>query len=262
MQGLYNNLCILNKGFMEKKRADIVLCEKGLAESRTRARALIKNGSAFVDGRVIEKPSELLDGDSVFTLSEDAMEYVSRAALKLETAIDSFGVSPKGLTVADIGASTGGFTQCLLNHGAEKVFAVDVGKDQLHHTLRSNPSVVSMEGVNARELTAESFPCKIDMAVMDVSFISQTLIYPALASILEKGAYLIALVKPQFEVGKENVGKKGVVKDKKGALIEMVTLKIQYAAEDNGFELLQVIDSPIKGGTGNKEYLALLRKTV
>lgn len=247
---------------MEKKRADLVLCEKGLAESRTRARALIKSGAAFVDGRPIEKPSELLDGDSVFTLSESALDYVSRAALKLEEALEVFEISPDGLTVADIGASTGGFTECLLKHGAKKVFAVDVGTDQLHPTLKSNPAVVSMEGVNARELRAESFPCRIDMAVMDVSFISQTLIYPALASVLEKGSYLIALVKPQFEVGKENVGKKGVVKDKKGALLEMVTLKIRYAAEDNGFELLRLIDSPIKGGTGNKEYLALLRKTV
>lgn len=262
MQGVSVNLAFFIEVFMEKKRADIVLCEKGLADSRTRARALIKGGVAFVDGRPIEKPSELLDSESVFTLSADAPDYVSRAALKLEEALEVFEISPEGLTVADIGASTGGFTECLLKHGAEKVFAVDVGKDQLHPTLKSNSAVVSMEGVNARELTAESFPCKIDMAVMDVSFISQTLIYPALASFLEKGSNLVTLVKPQFEVGKENVGKKGIVKDKKGTLLEMVRLKIQYAAEDNGFELLRLIDSPIKGGTGNREYLALLRKRV
>jgi len=245
---------------MELKRADIALCEAGYAESRTKAHALIKEGVALVNGVPIEKPSQLVDTAAQFSLTLDVPADVSRAGQKLRAALEAFKPSVKGKVFVDIGASTGGFTQCLLENGAAKVYAVDVGTDQLHRSLREDSRVVVMEGTNARTLTAESFADPIDGAVMDVSFISQTLIYPAIASFLPKGAPLISLVKPQFEVGRENVGKNGIVKDKKGALMEMVALKIRLAAEDNGLTVVGTICSPIKGSKGNTEYLTLFYK--
>ncbi len=245
---------------MELKRADVALCEAGFAESRTKARELIKEGVAYADGKPIEKPSQLVSTEAEFSLTVDLAPDVSRAGQKLRAAIDAFSPDIKGKVFVDIGASTGGFTECLLENGACKVYSVDVGKDQLHPSLREDSRVVVMEGVNARTLTAESFDDEIDGVVMDVSFISQTLIYPAVASFLKKGAPMITLVKPQFEVGRENVGKKGIVKDKKGTLLEMVLLKIKLAAEDNGFTVENTIASPIKGGKGNTEYLTLFYK--
>lgn len=244
---------------MEKKRADVVLWELGLCESRSKARAVIKEGLAFVDGKPISKPSEQVDAFGTFTLDAEASADVSRAGQKLKTALDAFNIDVSGV-FADIGASTGGFTQCLLERGAKKVYAVDVGRGQLHASLKNDARVVNMEGVNARELKSEDFAEAPDGIVMDVSFISQTLIYPALSRILSSGKPLITLVKPQFEVGRENVGKKGIVKDKNGSLLEMVMLKIRLAADDNGFELLKTVPSPIKGKGGNAEYLALFRK--
>ncbi len=245
---------------MELKRADVVLCTSGLAESRTKAHALIKEGVAFADGKLIEKPSQLIDTSAKLTLALDTPVDVSRAGQKLRAALETFGTDVSGKIFADIGASTGGFTQCLLDNGALHVFAIDVGRDQLHKSLREDSRVTVMEGVNARTLTREALGKDIDGAVMDVSFISQTLIYPALAGLLKTGAPLITLVKPQFEVGRENIGKNGIVKDKKGTLQQLVMLKIRLAAEENGFELLKTITSPIKGSKGNTEYLALLKK--
>ena len=245
---------------MELKRADVALCEAGYAESRTKARALIKEGVALVNGAPIEKPSQLVDTAAQFSLTLDVPADVSRAGQKLRAALEAFKPDSKGKVFVDIGASTGGFTQCLLENGAAKVYAVDVGTDQLHHSLREDSRVVVMENTNARTLTAASFADPIDGVVMDVSFISQTLIYPAIASFLPKGAPLISLVKPQFEVGRENVGKKGIVKDKKGSLLEMVSLKIRLAAEDNGLSVMDTILSPIKGSKGNTEYLTLFYK--
>ncbi len=245
---------------MEKQRADVALCLAGLCESRSKARALIKEGAVLLNGVPVEKPSLLIPPDAVLSLTESASADVSRAGQKLRAALSAFGVVPEGKVFADIGASTGGFTQCLLEGGAVKVYAVDVGKDQLHKSLRADSRVVNMEGTNARELGAEDFADSIDGAVMDVSFISQTLIYPALARILKEGAPLITLVKPQFEVGKENVGKNGIVKDKNGSLLAAVLLKLKLAAEDNGFTLIKTIVSPIKGSKGNTEHLALFYK--
>ncbi len=245
---------------MNEKRADVALCEQGLAESRTKAAALIKSGVVSLDGVAVTKPSQLIGNDARLTLNAEAPTEVSRAGAKLQAALTEFGVDVKSKVFADIGASTGGFTQCLLEHGAARVYAVDVGRSQLHHSLVEDSRVVNMEQTNARNLTAESFPEGLDGAVMDVSFISQTLIYPALSALLPTGAPLITLIKPQFEVGRENIGKKGIVKDKKGTLREMVLLKIRLAAEDNGFTLKQVISSPIKGGSGNTEYLGLFYK--
>ena len=245
---------------MELKRADVALQEAGLAESRTKARELIKEGVALVDGAPIEKPSQLVEATARFSLTLEVPVDVSRAGQKLRAAVEAFAPEIEGKVFVDIGASTGGFTQCLLDHGARKVYSVDVGTDQLHRSLREDSRVVVMEGVNARTLTADSFADEIDGVVMDVSFISQTLIYPAVSLFLKKGAPMITLVKPQFEVGKENVGKKGIVKDKKGTLLEMVLLKIRLAAEDHGFAVKDTIVSPIKGGKGNTEYLTLFYK--
>lgn len=241
---------------MELKRADLALCEAGIAESRTKAAALIKEGLVLADGKVLEKPSQPVSASAVFTLSADMPSDVSRAGQKLRAALEAFGADVKGKVFADIGASTGGFTQCLLENGVARVFAIDVGRDQLHASLRADSRVVVMEGTNARTLTKADLGQEIDGAVMDVSFISQTLIYPALSGLLPSGAPLITLVKPQFEVGRENIGKNGIVKDKKGNLLQMLMQKIGQAADENGFSLLQTITSPIKGGKGNTEYLA------
>lgn len=245
---------------MELKRADLALWEAGLAGSRTKARELIKEGLAFADGKLIEKPSQLVEPCAAFSLAENASFDVSRAGQKLRAAIEAFSPDIKGKVFVDIGASTGGFTECLLKNGAAKVYSVDVGKDQLHPSLREDSRVVVMEGVNARTLTADSFEDEIDGVVMDVSFISQALIYPAIASFLKKGAPMISLVKPQFEVGRKNIGKNGIVKDKKGELYSMVMLNLKSAAEQTGFTLENTIPSPIKGGDGNTEYLALFYK--
>lgn len=243
---------------MEKKRADLALFEAGLCDSRNKAATLIKKGLVTYGGRRVQKPSEELEAGGEFALAEGAGLDVSRAAEKLRAAKAAFGLVTEGKVFADIGASTGGFTQCLLDGGAVRVYAVDVGRDQLHPDLRRDGRVVNMEGVNARGLCRDDFPERIDGAVMDVSFISQTLIYHALADILPTGAPLVTLVKPQFEVGKENVGKNGIVKDKNGTLAEAVFLKLRLAAEDEGFSLERIIPSPIKGSKGNTEYLALL----
>lgn len=245
---------------MEKMRADAALYALGLCESRNKASTLIKEGAVLLNGVPIEKPSEAVPLDGEFTFTEKASADVSRAGQKLRAALSAFHLNPKGMVFADIGASTGGFTQCLLEQGAVKVYAVDVGSGQLHKSLREDSRVVNMEGVNARSLTSEDFDTVVEGAVMDVSFISQTLIYPALSTILPKGAPLITLVKPQFEVGRENIGKNGIVKDKNGSLLQSVMLKISIAAADNGFELKATVPSPIKGSKGNTEYLAMLYK--
>lgn len=245
---------------METKRADVLLCAAGLAESRTRAQLLIKRGAVTADGLTVKKPSELLAETAVLAVEDDAAMPVSRAGEKLGAALAAFGTEVAGKVFADIGASTGGFTQRLLLNGAKKVYAVDVGHDQLHHSLREDERVVVMEGVNARTLTTDMFADALDGAVMDVSFISQSLIYSALSRLLPSGAPLITLVKPQFEVGRENIGKNGIVTDKSGALRRLVMQKLTVAAAQSGFEFVNETVSPIKGGDGNTEYLALFIK--
>lgn len=245
---------------METKRADVLLCAAGLAESRTRAQLLIKRGAVTADGLTVKKPSELLAETAVLAVEDDAAMPVSRAGEKLGAALAAFGTEVAGKVFADIGASTGGFTQRLLLNGAKKVYAVDVGHDQLHHSLREDERVVVMEGVNARTLTTDMFADALDGAVMDVSFISQSLIYSALSRLLPAGAPLITLVKPQFEVGRENIGKNGIVTDKSGALRRLVMQKLTVAAAQSGFEFVNETVSPIKGGDGNTEYLALFIK--
>lgn len=235
-------------------RLDKYLAEQGLADSRTRAARMIEAGVVTVSGRVQTKPAwEVPDGALVEVVGE-LLPYVSRGGLKLKGALDAFGISPKGLTCADIGASTGGFTDCLLQEGAVKVYAIDSGRDQLHEKLRADSRVVSMESFNARGLTPAHIGEPVDFAVTDVSFISQTLLHGAIASILKDGGGFVSLIKPQFEVGRENLGKGGIVKNPK--IRREAARRVLASAIAAGLSPIAVIASPIKGGDGNVEYLA------
>lgn len=238
-----------------KTRADVLLAEKGICPSRSKAALAIADGKVTADGRVIVRPAELIDDSSNIEIT-DPDRYVSRGAYKLLGAIDEFGLSFNGLTVADIGASTGGFTQVLLENGVKKVFAVDVGEDQLAHTLASDSRVVQYTRTNARFLDADMLKCRVDAVVMDVSFISQSLIYPAISRILTDDGFAVALVKPQFECGRAAIGKKGIVRDPDGKLAQVILKRLADAALENGLCMKKTAVSPIKGGDGNKEYLA------
>ncbi len=248
-------------------RADLYLVRGGHADSRTLAQKLIADGAVTVDGRPLKKPSEdIPDGPHTVTVAPTAdTRYVSRGGLKLEAALAAFPVCVRGATVADIGASTGGFTDCLLQSGAARVFAVDAGHGQLHPRLASDPRVCSAEGLNARTLTPDDlcrmdpgFDGHIDGCVMDVSFISQTLIHPAVAGLLAEGGFLISLIKPQFELDGRALGKHGIVKsdkDRRTAVDRVLT-----SARACGLEPVSVADSPIEGGDGNREYIAYFIK--
>jgi 23S rRNA (cytidine1920-2'-O)/16S rRNA (cytidine1409-2'-O)-methyltransferase len=205
--------------------------------------------------RIFFKPSQSIgEGDEVSIEESPLTRFVSRGGLKLEAALEAFEIVPEGFVCVDIGASTGGFTDCLLQNGAKLVYAVDSGSDQLHPSLRANENVVSMENVNARFLASESLaPC--DLVVMDVSFISQSLLFPAVKAVLKEGGVFISLVKPQFEVGRENIGSGGVVRNEKARLACLNALKEKGAKI--GLEMKKTIESPITGGDGNVEYLAL-----
>jgi len=235
-------------------RLDVLCVSLGLVESRTKSKNLILEGKVSVDGKTLKKPSELVDENSVITILHPEEEYVSRGALKLLHAIETFNINVKDMICVDIGASTGGFTEVLLKKCAKKIYAVDVGKNQLHSKIKANENVISIEETNARTLNKDSFPDEISVVVMDVSFISQTLIYPAISSFLKKDGIFISLVKPQFEVGKENIGKGGIVKNEK--LYPKVIEKIKLEGEKNGLKFLNYVPSPIEGGDGNKEFLA------
>ena len=239
-------------------RLDIYLTQNNFADSRTKAKIIIDDNRVSVNGRTISKPSfEINEGDTVVVNPSDTIEYVGRGGLKLEKALEVFGVSPLGHVCADIGSSTGGFTECLLNSGAIKVYAIDSGHNQLSMKLRKDFRVISMEGTNARTLDESSLGEKVSLVVMDVSFISQTLLYPAIKRIINNNCDIITLVKPQFEVGKENIGKHGIVKNEK---IRTEALeKVIQAAKSFGFSYIQHTESPIKGGNGNTEYLLHLK---
>ena len=235
-------------------RADSYLTVNGFVESRTRAARLISEGKVIINGKKIEKPAEeILDREYEVVITE-ADAYVGRGGLKLEAAIAEFKIDVSGKRCIDVGASTGGFTDCLLQRGAMQVFAVDSGRGQLHKSLLDDPRVVNIEGYNARELSCDELGC-FDVAVMDVSFISQTLIHPALASVLNDGATFVSLIKPQFEAGRQALGKHGIVKSKKDR--EAAIYKVVESALICGFELKGLTNSPITGGDGNREYLAL-----
>ena len=240
-------------------RADIYLFEHGYTQSRQNAKNLITSDAVLVDGRLIKKPSEDIN-ESVDHQIEirDLCPYVSRGGLKLKGALDAFLIDVTGMNALDIGASTGGFTDCLLKHGVSHVWTVDSGSAQLHATLRDDPRVTVRENTNARYLTSEDFPVLFDIITLDVSFISQTLILPSVAALLSKTGKYIALIKPQFEVGRENIGKNGIVKGKK--LHHLAVNRVLTAAAELGLVCTKLIVSPIQGGDGNTEFLALFER--
>ena len=244
---------------MSKIRLDVALAARGLAASRQKAQAIIMSGSVFVDGNRVDKCGAQVTEDAVIEVRGKTLPYVSRGGLKLEKAMQCFPLNLNGVTAMDCGASTGGFTDCMLQNGAKKVYAVDVGYGQLDWKLRQDPRVVCMERTNARYLTAEQIPEPLDFVSVDVSFISLGLILPALRPLLAERADLICLIKPQFEAGKEKVGKKGVVRDPKVHL-EVLEQFLRHAAE-NTLTVKGMTYSPIKGPEGNIEYLGWLTTT-
>ncbi len=241
-----------------RARLDIQLVARGLADSREKAKRFILAGAVRVNGQLAHKPSELVDEDAALVI-EAADKYASRGGHKLQAALDAFHISCEGVTCADLGASTGGFTDCLLQRGATRVHAVDVGKGQLDWKLRQDPRAIVHDKLNARNLTATDLGEQVDLVTIDVSFISLTKVLPAAVSILRRGGTLVALIKPQFEAGKKLVKKGGVVRDSQ--VHEAVTKTIQeYSTTTLGLTLLGVVESPLLGPAGNKEFLIALRK--
>jgi 23S rRNA (cytidine1920-2'-O)/16S rRNA (cytidine1409-2'-O)-methyltransferase len=245
------------------ERIDKLLVERGLAESRTKAQAMVMAGVVLVNEQRVNKASDLIAPDAVLRIKggdDPASRYVGRGGLKLEAALREFAIDPHEFLCLDVGASTGGFTDCLLQHGATKVIALDVGHNQIDYRLRTDARVDVREGVNARQLKPEDFPKKFDLVVMDVSFISATKIMPAIVPLLAGTGRLITLIKPQFEVGRGEVGKGGIVRDpeKHARVIE----EVNRAAQGFGLQIRKVIESPIHGADGNVEFLALYEKAV
>lgn len=238
-------------------RLDSELVARGLSRSRERAKEMIRSGSVTVNGRTAKKPSdEVMDSDVIASSVKE--EYVGRGALKLEKAVSEFSIDLKGMVCLDIGASTGGFTDLMLQNGAKKVYAVDVGHGQLAPTLAADSRVVNMEGTDIRNVFAEDIGGQADFISVDVSFISLTKILPKMYELLRDGACCAVLIKPQFEAGKSDIGKKGIVKDRKVHM--RVLSEIDSFALYVGFITEKYTFSPVKGGSGNIEYLALLRK--
>ncbi|MFL5296712.1 MAG: TlyA family RNA methyltransferase [Phenylobacterium sp.] len=237
-----------------KTRADLLLVARGLFESRAKARAAIEAGGVTADGRLVAKPSELVAEDAVIEATP-AHPYVGRGALKLEHALSEWAVAVAGRVVLDIGASTGGFTEVALAAGAARVYAVDVGRGQLHASLAGDPRIVSLEGLDARDLTAAEIPEPPELIVCDVSFIGLSKALPAALALAAPGADLVALVKPQFEVGPERVGKGGVVKDEASQLAALQD--VETFLGEAGWAVIATAHSPIVGGDGNREFLLL-----
>ena len=239
-------------------RLDAFLAQRGMTPSRAKAKEMILSGCVWVDGREIRKPAWEVEGNNEVVLRQNPLQrYVSRGGLKLEVALQAFALEVRGKVAVDIGSSSGGFTDCLLQHGAARVYAVDCGTAQLHPSLREDARVCVMEQTNARMLNATSFPEPVDLAVMDVSFISQTLLYPAICTFLVPGGHLVSLIKPQFEAGRGALNKSGVLQD---AQLRAATLDhVLRTAQTYGLACLGHILSPITGGDGNVEYMALFR---
>jgi 23S rRNA (cytidine1920-2'-O)/16S rRNA (cytidine1409-2'-O)-methyltransferase len=243
---------------MKRARLDQALVARGLAESREKAQRLIRAGKVSVEGRALTKPGHEIDPD--VPISVEAPErFVSRGGEKLLAAIEHWRIDATGAVCLDIGASTGGFTDCLLQHGAARVYAVDVGRGQLHPRLASDPRVIPMEGVNARRLTADALPETPTLAVIDASFISLKLLLPPVASLLPPGGRLITLIKPQFEAGRSEVGRGGVVRAP--AIHRRVIDEVRAAGERTGLAWRGVIESPLRGPAGNIEFLAYWTKS-
>ena len=239
-------------------RLDAAMVQQGLVPSRQRAKTLIQNGQISVNGKVCTKPAFAVEETDQITMEGSDIPFVGRGGLKLEYALEQTKRSLDGLVCLDIGASTGGFTDCMLQNGARKVYSVDVGYGQLDWKLRSDPRVVCMERTNARYLTPEQIPDPLDFASIDVSFISLKLIFPALYGLLRQGGEIACLIKPQFEAGREKVGKKGVVRDP--AVHQEVLEHFLTHAKENHFTVLGITYSPIRGPEGNIEYLGYLKK--
>ncbi len=241
---------------MQRERIDKILVDRGLAESRTKAQALVMSGVVLVDEQRVNKSSEKFPIESIVRIKESAeSRFAGRGGLKLEAALREFSIDVKGFHCLDVGASTGGFTDCLLQNGARKVVAVDVGHHQMDWRLRNDPRVEVREGVNARYLTPADFDEKFNLATIDVAFISAAKIMPAIVPLLNDNGRIITLIKPQFEVGKGEVGKGGIVKDP--AQHQRVINEINSAAQALGLSVAGVIESPIHGADGNVEFLAL-----
>ena len=242
-----------------KKRLDVLVYEKGFAESREKAKAVIMAGQVYVDNQKADKCGASYDENVKLEVRGAALPYVSRGGLKLEKAVNEFGLDLNGKTAMDIGASTGGFTDCMLQNGAKKVYAIDVGYGQLAWKLRNDPRVVNLERTNMRKVTREQVPDAIDFFSVDVSFISLRLILPVARELMADNAQAVCLIKPQFEAGREKVGKKGVVRDP--AVHAEVVRGIYDFCLQNGFDVLALDFSPIKGPEGNIEYLIYLEKS-
>lgn len=241
-----------------EERLDKILIERKLVTTRVRAEKIIMETGVLVNGKLINKPGKKFPLDCKIDMIENEIPWVSRGALKLIRAKENWNLSFSGKTILDIGASTGGFTEVALDNDATKVFCVDVGKNQLHAKLKENDKVVNLEQTHVRELTAALITEPIDICVIDVSFISLEKIFPFFHTYLKTGAQIVALIKPQFEVGKENVGKGGIVKNK--TLYPVVIESIQKEALVNNMKYIDHIESPILGGDGNMEFLMLLEK--
>ncbi len=241
---------------MAKERLDVLLVRRGLAESRHKAQALILAGQVYVDGRRCDKAGLSVAGDAAVEVRGHALRYVSRGGLKLEKAVAEFPVALAGRVAADIGASTGGFTDCMLQNGAARVYAVDVGYGQLAWSIRNDPRVVALERTNARYLTSAQIPEPLGFASVDVSFISLARILPALRPLMAEDGQVVALVKPQFEAGREKVGKKGVVRDP-AVHLEVLERFLEHAAAAD-FSVRGMTFSPVRGPEGNIEYLGYL----
>jgi 23S rRNA (cytidine1920-2'-O)/16S rRNA (cytidine1409-2'-O)-methyltransferase len=236
----------------QKKRLDQLLVEKALTDSRQRAKRLIMAGMVTVDGKMIDKPGHFIHPSSSISLIGPDHPYVSRGGIKLEAALKEFSIDVTGLTILDVGASTGGFTDCLLQYGAKKVIAVDVGYGQLAWTLRNDPRIVVLERTNIRQLSKSEIDEHIDGAVIDTSFISLRTVVPATSRHLEKDSFILALIKPQFEAGKGTVGKGGIIRDE--VLIKSIVNDLIAHFKEVGLVVHGTFESPIKGAKGNREF--------
>ena len=241
-----------------KERLDVLLVKKGLAESREKAKAIIMSGIVYVDNNKADKAGQTFNEDALIEVRGNTLRYVSRGGLKLEKAMNCFGVTLEGKIAMDVGASTGGFTDCMLQNGAVKVYSVDVGHGQLAWKLRNDERVVCMEKTNIRYVTPDDVADKIDFASIDVSFISLKKVLPAVYDLLTDVGEVVCLIKPQFEAGREKVGKKGVVREQ-SVHVEVVDMIVSFARE-MGFVTLDLSYSPIKGPEGNIEYLLYITK--
>ncbi|MBT3311630.1 MAG: TlyA family RNA methyltransferase [Desulfobacterales bacterium] len=239
-----------------KKRLDILVVERNLTESRQRARAMIMAGKVLVDNIPVDKPGTQIRIESEIKIKDGDIPYVSRGGLKLEKAINFFNIDVNGFVCMDVGASTGGFTDCLIQHGAECIYAVDVGYGQLAWKLRQDPRVVPLERTNIRHMPEDTLPVSVDLVTIDVSFISLKIVVPSVIKFMKKEASILALIKPQFEVGKGKVGKGGVVREP--VLHDKVINDLSIFFQKNGLLCSQAIPSPILGPKGNKEFIVLI----